>query len=67
MCNVSHPWFIRLTRFHTVAENRHDNADDNEIAPLVLGHPRGYRRQVGGNLQRMRMLDDHLDVIVGFC
>ena len=26
MCNVAHPWFIRLTRFHTVVENRHDNA-----------------------------------------
>ena len=24
MCNVAHPWFIRLTRFHTVAENPHD-------------------------------------------
>ena len=22
MCNVAHPWFIRLTRFHTVAKNR---------------------------------------------
>ena len=25
MCNDAHPWFIRLTRFHTVAENRHDD------------------------------------------
>ena len=25
MCNVAHPWFIHLTRFHTVVENRHDN------------------------------------------
>ena len=24
MCNVAHPWYIRLTRSHTIAENRHD-------------------------------------------
>ena len=28
MCNVAHPWFIRLTQFHTVAENRHNNVLD---------------------------------------
>ena len=30
MCNVAHPSFIHLTRFHPVAENRHDNAFGDE-------------------------------------
>ena len=46
---------------------RHRYVDHNEIAPLVLGHPKGYQRLVGGNLQRMQMLDDHLYVIIRFC
>ena len=53
--------------FHVVAENLHDNVDYNETAPLVLGHPRGYQRRVGGNLQHTRRLDGHLDVIVRSC
>ena len=32
MCNVAHPWFIRLNRFHTVAENRHNIASRELIA-----------------------------------
>ena len=36
MCNVAHPWFIRLTRFHTVAENPHDNVTHDT---MNIAHP----------------------------
>ena len=31
MCNVAHPWFIRLTWFHTVAKNRQDSVSRDVV------------------------------------
>ena len=48
MSSVAHPWFIRLTWFLTVAENRHDNAkefhtleglDDEELERYLDENP----------------------------
>ena len=36
MCNVAHPWFIRLTGFHTVAENHDDNVTTRERSTPAL-------------------------------
>ena len=66
MCNVAHPWFIHLTRFHTVAENRHDSGffkmDEASIQTLRADLTEDYQSLVKSHTTAIeQLLEDFND------